>query len=66
MVNSFGDICENVDISVMLFAGDGSSGYGVWSIEKEKEKKKPQTFLLHSVYVCVCGDRKTKQCFGWK
>ena len=33
----------------MPFAGDGSSGYGGRSIEKEKEKKKPQTFLLRSV-----------------
>ena len=49
----------------MLFAGDGSSRYGGKSIEKETEKKKPQTFLLHSVCVCVCGDKKTKQCFGW-
>ena len=54
MVNSFGDICENVDISVMLFAGDGFSGYGGRSIEKEKEKKKkkPQTFSL--TLVCAC------------
>ena len=38
----------------MLFAGDGSSRYGGKSIEKETEKKKPQTFLLHLVCVCVC------------
>ena len=52
----------------MLFAGDGSSRYGGKSIEKEMEKKKPQTFLLHlvCVCVCVCGDRKTKLCFRWK
>ena len=52
------------NISLMLFVGDGSSRYGCRSIEKEKEKKKPQTFLLHSV--CVSGDRKTKLCFRWK
>ncbi|KAF3960706.1 hypothetical protein CMV_014605 [Castanea mollissima] len=34
-------------ISSDLCSGDGSSGYGGRSIEKEKEKKKPQTFLLH-------------------
>ena len=38
----------------MLFAGDGFSGYGGRSIEKEKEKKKkkPQTFFL-TFGVCV-------------
>ena len=38
----------------MLFAGDGFSGYGGRSIEKEKEKKKkkPQTFSL-TFGVCV-------------
>ena len=53
----------------MLFAGDGFSGYGGRSIEKEKEKEKkkknPQTFsLTFGVCVCVCEDRMTKQCFG--
>ena len=49
----------------MLFAGDGFSGYGGRSIEKEKEKKKkkPQTFSL-TFGVCVCEERMTKQCFG--
>ena len=57
----------------MLFVGDGSSRYGGRSIEKEKEKKKPQTFLLHSVCVSVeigrqnsvLGERREKRtCTG--
>ena len=37
----------------MLIAGDGSSGYGGRSIEKEKEKKKPQNSVL--------GERREKR-----
>ena len=50
------------ELTSWLFAGDGSSGYGGKSIEKEKEKKKAQTFLLGSA--CVCGDREDKTVLG--
>ena len=46
----------------MLFAGDGSSRYGGKSIEKETEKKKPQTFLLHLVCVCVSVEIGRQNC----
>ena len=57
------------ELTSWLFAGDGSSGYGGKSIEKEKEKKKAQTFLLGSACVClwrqedkiVLGERREKR-----
>ena len=39
--------------TIWLFAGDRSSGYGGRSVEKEKEKKKAQTFLLGLACVCL-------------
>ena len=33
---------------------------------REGKGKEKTTNLSHTFGVCVCGDRKAKQCFGWK